>query len=726
MHPKCLWSQDAYGNWGYGLYTQPDLYEQFKQVYTNQNGTAGARISSNSWGQNVEDDGVGGTIDVKGKYRSDCVSVDQFMFDHPDMLILFSAGNDGIDSDGDGVVDLNSIGVPGTAKNCLTVGASENERPNIRATWGDGWPSDFPKEPLASDLLAAPKQGSLGIAAFSSRGPCEGGRIKPDIVAPGTLVLSMLSSMMEVDTWGAYDKYYHYMGGTSMSTPLVAGSAALVREWLQKKRNISNPDGATIKAILLAGAKTLAPGQYGTGKYQEIPNLYPNNVEGWGQVNLGKSLQNSIGLLVYDGKVIEHGRAHTFKVKATVGNALNIVMAYTDAPGDPSSATALVNDLDLLVKTPNGKLIYPNSRTSPDTVNNVEGVRIAAGNVESGTYTITVTGTSIPQGMNTSLTGGKGNATRYSLVVNGAKEKSTPAEPPSNDDVANANTISLQSGSTTGSNIAATQDNGNIGGLASVWWKWTPSKSGTATFDTEGSAFDTTLMVYTKYANGTYRLEKENNDATTTVSWSRVAFEVASGTTYYIAVGGSSGKTGNIKMNWDLQVVQKPDLCFALGTNNSTWPAALFLSGTRGSATKTTAFKNKQAIYAYLSFKNNGNVSMKSGFVALHEILKAGAVVQSQLGADDHEGIGNIVARVSEESQLAPLELAELLPRGQHIRQHLGGVEVVGQTVPHRHAGVAGQILHHRLLVAPVLDAVVQPSQHLGRVRQGLLLAHLG
>ncbi len=47
------------------------------------------------------------------------------MWDHKDFLILFSAGNDGADADGDGVVDLSSIGSPATAKNCLTVGASE-------------------------------------------------------------------------------------------------------------------------------------------------------------------------------------------------------------------------------------------------------------------------------------------------------------------------------------------------------------------------------------------------------------------------------------------------------------------------------------------------------------------------------------------------------------------------------------------------------------------------
>ena len=50
----------------------------------------------------------------------------------------------------------------------------------------------------------------------------------------------------------------------------------------------------------------------------------------------------------------------------------------------------------------------------------------------------------------------------------------------------------------------------------------------------------------------------------------------------------------------------------------------------------------------------------------------------------------------------------------------------VRQAVPHRHTGPLGKILHHGLLVAPVLDAVKEPAQHLGAVLQRFLFAHLG
>ena len=99
--------------------------------------------------------------------------------------------------------------------------------------------------------------------------------------------------------------------------------------------------------------------------------------------------------------------------------------------------------------------------------------------------------------------------------------------------------------------------------------------------------------------------------------------------------------------------------------------------------------------------------------------------MQAQLGADDHQRVCHVVARIAEEGQLTAAEIAELLAGGQNIRQHLGGMKIVGQAVPHRHAGVFGQILDDGLLVAAVLDAVIQPPQDLGRVGQRLLFPHL-
>ena len=78
---------------------------------------AGARIHTNSWGSAVA-----------GQYTTDSRNTDLFTWNNKDATILFSAGNEGIDANSDGFIDLDSIGAPGTAKNAITVGASENNR----------------------------------------------------------------------------------------------------------------------------------------------------------------------------------------------------------------------------------------------------------------------------------------------------------------------------------------------------------------------------------------------------------------------------------------------------------------------------------------------------------------------------------------------------------------------------------------------------------------------
>src|SRR4029453_15593728 len=113
-----------------------------------------------------------------------------FVWDHPDLVVCFAAGNDGIDADGDGVVDPAQIGSEAAAKNCITVGASESLRPLVNAsrpTYGSLRPGSFPKNPIHDDPMADHAE---GMAAFSSRGPTQERRFKPDVVAPGTSILS--------------------------------------------------------------------------------------------------------------------------------------------------------------------------------------------------------------------------------------------------------------------------------------------------------------------------------------------------------------------------------------------------------------------------------------------------------------------------------------------------------------------------------------------------------
>ena len=93
----------------------------------------------------------------------------------------------------------------------------------------------FRSDPMANDQSQ--------IVAFSSRGPTKDKRNKPDVVAPGTFVLSTRSTMLAPNNmaWAAFPKsrLYFYMGGTSMATPLVSGAVALLRQYLRTAQNIA-------------------------------------------------------------------------------------------------------------------------------------------------------------------------------------------------------------------------------------------------------------------------------------------------------------------------------------------------------------------------------------------------------------------------------------------------------------------------------------------------------
>jgi len=395
-----------------------DLTNLFWQAYG-----AGARIHTDSWGSAIT-----------GRYDISSRDADQFMWDVRDMLVLFSAGNDGVDANSNGVIDATSIGSPGTAKNVLTVGAAESKRPSESGgyssySWWEKWSGDYPVYPFTNDLISTAFDTYQGMAAFSSRGPCFDGRIKPDIVAPGTDIISCRSSMPNASTgWGtgegvlanAASNYYTFSGGTSMSTPLTAGAAVLVRQYLCEYRGFAAPSAALMKAVMVNGARSLTPGQYGVGPYREIPGTRPNNVEGWGQVDLANTLfpQADWTNAYYDvtgpaGAMVTGGsKFYSFIPSET--NSLSITLCWSDYPATLSAAEQLVNDLDLTVIMPDGVVHYPNGLTNADRLNNVEGVDLSS--VTPGTIRIKVSGYNVPNGPQP-----------YALVIHGAGSAATHA-----------------------------------------------------------------------------------------------------------------------------------------------------------------------------------------------------------------------------------------------------------------------------------------------------------
>lgn len=223
-----------------------DRGDLMRQAYAD-----GARIHTNSWG------GPTGSIGDQPQYGGYVVTsqqVDQAAWEHKDMLILYAAGNEGEDTDANGVIDPDSIGQPGTAKNIITVGASENDIGSIANTWGASYGS-----PIKEDRRA---NNPNGMAAFSSRGPADDGRIKPEIVAPGTFIASLrsqnfvLNDTLEGDTSNYQQASLN--GGTSVWQLAPGDGRNGSRSWRQSLNGNFNP--GAMNAVLTPPTNVLPVG----------------------------------------------------------------------------------------------------------------------------------------------------------------------------------------------------------------------------------------------------------------------------------------------------------------------------------------------------------------------------------------------------------------------------------------------------------------------------------
>lgn len=331
----------------------PDIESLFLPAYQ-----AGARIHVNAWGSG------------DNSYSGNAMRTDAFVRRHPDLLVIFGSGNSG--------PGKNSLTSEANSKNSLVVGSSVSPRP-------------------ALDFLPG---GTLDTAGFSSRGPAGDGRIKPDLLAPGTSIISTRSSLVRGNLPGF--PQYSWMQGSSMSSAVAAGAAALLREYMQREMAIPDPAAASIKAALINGAGTAGAGP---------------SVDGFGVLDLAGTvlaLKEKTMLLGEERQGLPEGGVNKYRFKVeNPGPPLKITLAWTDPAGDPSSPKALVNNLDLLVTAPDGKTYYGNDflGRAPDEVNNVEQVYIKS--PPPGEYIIEVRAVSVK-----ASAGPGGSAPRqdYSLV----------------------------------------------------------------------------------------------------------------------------------------------------------------------------------------------------------------------------------------------------------------------------------------------------------------------
>jgi len=352
-----------------------ELGELFGQAYQG-----GARIHNNSWSANT-----------KSFYTLQCLEVDQFIHAHPDMLITIAAGNEGNAADPfsaqPGYVDWQSMGSPAASKNALTVGASRSRRTEggmSAKDYGSFNSSRFPNPPIARQKVSGDPQ---CMAAFSSRGPCDPLRIKPDLVAPGTDILSARSANAPVaNFWGVLEDSdaYAYMGGTSMATPLVSGCGALVREYFRKERG-REPSAALLKATLVNSTRRLN-GDCAIADHDKLPNYH----QGFGALYMPYAIPNAheawLKLWFVDtwrgGSSFRPGSSKdrarlAFEVKG--GGFLRICLTWTD----DAAGASLQNILGLMIEqagVPTSKRMGNEDRPSPvgrlDRNNNVQIIRI--------------------------------------------------------------------------------------------------------------------------------------------------------------------------------------------------------------------------------------------------------------------------------------------------------------------------------------------------------------
>lgn len=380
---------------------------------------SGARLSNNSWGGVV-----GFDYNIFSQIWDGLVrDAKQNEPGNQELITFFSAGNSAGGAPDGVTANAGTIGWPGNAKNVITVGAVEQER------MADN-------RPLGNNTLPE-NDTAWQVASFSGRGPVTDAdlRVKPDIVAPGTYVLSMQSQDLPV-SWDEFSDptafefdtrnnnvdtgpFYGFLSGTSMASPIATGAGALVYQYLTQTLEMEAPSPALMKAALVAGARNLNSYVYQHPSFGAAPAIVH---QGWGNVDVVKTVDGTrIGLtdeVIYldqgDTSPVDTDEEYIFQIEIGEDDGgLKIVLAWTDVPGDPANAVRLVNNLDLVLvgEDATGHIgnyfvdglnsadilgIGPGSSLLGDDFNNVEV--ISSHDLEPGKYTIRVIGANVPQG----------------------------------------------------------------------------------------------------------------------------------------------------------------------------------------------------------------------------------------------------------------------------------------------------------------------------------------
>lgn len=338
------------GGGGGGIIHAVSLEYSLSVAY-NGNSAGGARIISNSWGSQAT-----------RAYDKSCVESDQTMWNRPDYLVMFSAGNN---------PPSTYTGSPANAKNVIAVGGCLN-----------GTAANF-------------------HWSGSAQGPTNDGRIRPDLVTPAKDITSSTATSDAAEVASS---------GTSMASPIAAGSAGLIRQYFTDGWYPSgspsayhagfNPSAALLKAMMINSVETDFP---------SIEDRVPSNRVGWGRPKLDNVLyfpgdSRKLAIVDFD-EGLETGYQFLGRVDVSGSSEpIRITLNWTDYPGQLYAFPALVNDLNLEVISPSGKVYRGNNFSNNvsveggdfDTKNPVENVFVDSS--ETGEWEIRVHANNVPAG----------------------------------------------------------------------------------------------------------------------------------------------------------------------------------------------------------------------------------------------------------------------------------------------------------------------------------------
>ena len=339
------------------LYTDPGDFEADYDAAMNVHG---ATIANNSIGSNVESNGY--TCSWQGDYGLMASLIDEVVggsLGDP-YRIVWAAGNErqGSRCDIEGFGDYYSTAPPGSAKNQISVGAVNSNDDSM--SW------------------------------FSSWGPTDDGRLKPDVSGPGCQTTADQGVTSTSSSGG-----YTTMCGTSMASPAVCGvSALLIEQWRMSHPGMPDMRNATLKTILANSAV-------------DAGNPGPDYQFGYGSVRAQPAADTII-----EGRVLEttiaQGQTQFYVAVVSPGDSeLKVTLSWDDPAATPLTSNALINDVDLRIIGPDGTEYLPWTldpsnpsanavQNAVDRLNNTEQVAIS--NPTPGAYRVEIEGFNIAQG----------------------------------------------------------------------------------------------------------------------------------------------------------------------------------------------------------------------------------------------------------------------------------------------------------------------------------------